>query len=86
MMAIRQIVWLVSDYDSQEHAFHSDSINPDASYLEALCKHTAPPDRLTKASDTVLATETCIDCVLKHAEDIAAAALAQFSSEELRWL
>ena len=86
MMAIRQIVWLVSDYDSQEHAFHSDSITPDATYLEALCRHTAPPDRLTKASDTVLASDTCIECVLKHAEDIAAATLADLSSEQLRWL
>jgi hypothetical protein len=86
MMAIRQIVWLVSDYDNLEHAFHADSITPDAAYLEALCKHSAPPDHLAKSSDTVIAADTCIECVLKHAEDVAAATLADLTSEQLRWL
>jgi hypothetical protein len=63
----QQAQWLISDYDFRVHAFtHATD-----TYLEALCLHTAPPDKIVRPEDTTLVPPHCHRCLTRYGEDIA---------------
>lgn len=56
------LVWLISGYDFRTHAFYD--ADPTSGYLQALCEHTVPPDRLVDPADTALTPQRCMKCQL----------------------
>jgi hypothetical protein len=59
---VRRLAWLISGHDFRIHAFYD--VNPGLGYIEALCEHSVPPDRLVNPADTALAPERCMKCQL----------------------
>lgn len=57
-----QVVWLVSGYDLKEHAFN-DTADGDQ-FLQALCTHSVPPDKVTDQSESELKLARCMTCLL----------------------
>lgn len=56
------LVWMISGFDFRIHAFYD--ANPASGFLEALCTHSVPPDRLVAPADTALTPERCTACQL----------------------
>lgn len=59
------VVWMVSGYDLQAHAFPTlgDTMS------EALCSHSVPPDRFQDPEG--LHASRCVACLLIHGGDLA---------------
>ena len=61
---IANVVWRRSSRDKQVHAFLVPQLaEPDRSFLEALCRHTAPPAALEPAVHRP-GQDTCMHCLL----------------------
>lgn len=65
----RDVVWLISGNDFQTHAFYD--VDKAVGFLEALCEHSVPPDRLVDPKDTALTPRRCVACLLMHGNDLA---------------
>lgn len=65
----RNVVWLISGHDFQEHAFYE--VDRSRDFLEALCEHSVPQARLVDPNDTVLTPRRCVACLLIHGGDLA---------------
>lgn len=59
---VPQVVWLVSGYDLREHAFRETAAGDQ--FLQALCSHTVPPDKVTDQAGSALRLERCMPCQL----------------------
>lgn len=64
-----QVVWLVSGYDLREHAFRATAEGDQ--FLQALCTHTVPPDKVTDQSESELQLPRCMPCLLNLGEVLA---------------
>jgi hypothetical protein len=69
MADMPQVVWLVSGYDLREHAFRETTAGDQ--FLQALCSHTVPPDKVTDQSGTELTLARCMPCQLNLGEMLA---------------
>lgn len=70
MADMPQVAWLVSGYDLREHAFQATAEGDQ--FLQALCEHTVPPDKVTDQSDgTDLKMARCMACLLILGDMIA---------------
>jgi hypothetical protein len=67
--AAREVVWLISGNDFQEHAFHD--VDETKGFLEALCEHSVQPDRLVNPNETALTAKRCVACLLIHGDELA---------------
>lgn len=68
-MADPPVVWLVSAYDLREHAFRATAEGDQ--FLQALCTHTVPPDKVTDQSKSELKLARCMPCLLNLGEVLA---------------
>lgn len=62
MADIPTVAWLVSAYDLREHAFGATAEGDQ--FLQALCQHCVPPDKVTDQSGTELKMARCMRCQL----------------------
>lgn len=69
MADVPHVVWLVSGYDLREHAFR-DTAEGDQ-FLQALCDHCVPPDKVTDQTGSDLQMERCMACQLNLGEMLA---------------
>lgn len=60
---------MVSSYDLREHAF-TDTAEGDQ-FLQALCTHCVPPDKVTDQSGTGLKMPRCMACLLILGDKLA---------------
>jgi hypothetical protein len=63
MSAAGSVEWLVSPWDGQTHAFTRGE-----QVAQAVCDHSAPPDRLTLP--TVMGSK-CLACLIIHGLELA---------------
>ncbi|SEQ17505.1 hypothetical protein SAMN05216188_102296 [Lentzea xinjiangensis] len=54
-------VWWQSGYDQQCHAFSRDQADGSRSFYEAVCEHSVPGDRVSRAQAGAL----CTNCLIK---------------------
>lgn len=69
MADLPQVVWLVSGYDLREHAFRETTAGDQ--FLQALCSHCVPPDKVTDQSGSALSAARCMACQLNLGEMLA---------------
>ena len=63
-MTIANVAWRRSDRDRQVHAFVLTQIaEANRTYLEALCRHSAPPDAVEPAVHRP-GENTCLHCLV----------------------
>lgn len=68
-MTAPQVAWLVSGYDLREHAFQATADGDQ--FLQALCEHCVPPDKVTDQSDSDLSLARCMACQLIYGDMLA---------------
>jgi hypothetical protein len=56
------LVWMISGYDFRIHAFYD--ADPKSGFLQALCTHSVPPERLVAPAGTTLTPKRCMRCQL----------------------
>lgn len=74
----RRMQQLISGYDFQKHMFYA--VDEDQGFLEALCGHSVPPERLVDPSTTELTPKDCMECLLRHGSQ-----LADEHGDSVRW-
>lgn len=64
-----QVAWLISGHDFREHGFAD--VDKSQGFLEALCEHSVPPEKVVDPTDTVLTPQKCHACLLIFGDMVA---------------
>ncbi|MDX8055727.1 hypothetical protein SK571_40665 [Lentzea sp. BCCO 10_0798] len=59
-------VWWQSEYDLQCHAFSLDQTDGSRSFYEAVCEHSVPDERVSRAQAGAL----CMNCLIKVGSEL----------------